>query len=80
VVWTTVRGTIIRELKTRIALTDFVRDRGTKGKINCDAEAFGISGYAAPEMVSLGSSRSLIQGYWPQGWDEWGSNYKHGGD
>jgi hypothetical protein len=40
----------------------------------------GTSDYAAPEMIPLGTARSLIQGAYGEGWPDWGSGFKHNSD
>jgi hypothetical protein len=61
---------------TALAHTDGVAQE----KLDREIEAGGVSDYAAPEMVSLGSSKSLIQGYWNEGWVDWADHYKHAGE
>jgi hypothetical protein len=53
------------------------RDDGAQDGADCDIEVGGISGYAAPEMISLGSSKELIQGGWSEGGLDYGSWYYH---
>jgi hypothetical protein len=55
-----------------------LRDNGVvPDELDRGVEVAGISEYDDAELIRLGTCKSLIQGYWTEGWADWATGYKH---
>jgi hypothetical protein len=61
-------------MKTRIF---HLSDGPRKEQAPREAEVRPSLEYSEPKIVKLGEAGELVQGYWNEGWADYGDHYKH---